>query len=161
MQGLCPTRPLVGVGAVIIRDNEILLVRRGQPPAEGSWSIPGGKVELGETLVDALCREIKEECNLDIEVGPPIAVLDSIVRSSSGQVLYHYALVDFWVYSVRGTAISSSDAREVRWVPLAEVSALQITQGLVPLLDHLGCAQGQAPKKPPAGIFYFTQSTHH
>ena len=95
MQGLCPTRPLVGVGAVIIRDNEILLVRRGQPPAEGSWSIPGGKVELGETLVDALCREIKEECNLDIEVGPPIAVLDSIVRSSSGQVLYHYALVDF------------------------------------------------------------------
>lgn len=157
MQRRYPSQPLVGVGAVIVTDNNILLIRRGKPPAQGFWSLPGGAVELGETLEAALRREIKEECNLDIEVGPPIAVLDSIVRDDQDKILYHYALVDFWVQSTHGQLVCSSDAREARWVPVKEVPSLKLTDGLLPLLDHLGFGQGQAPVQPPPGIFYFTQ----
>ena len=141
----------------MVRNNHILLIRRGKPPAEGRWSIPGGAVELGEPLAQALRREIKEECNLDIEVGPPIAVLDSILRDDQGKVMYHYALVDFWVNALQGELICSSDAKEARWVPVIEVPSLELTSGLLPLLDHLGFAQGQAPTQPPPGVFYFTQ----
>jgi 8-oxo-dGTP diphosphatase len=157
LQRRYPTKPLVGVGAVIIRENHILLIKRGKPPAEGYWSIPGGAVELGETLASALCREIKEECNLDIEIGPPVAVLDSILRDDDKKVLYHYALVDFWVNSVRGKLVCSSDAQEARWIPLSEVPSLKLTSGLLALLDYLGCSEGQAPIEPPPRVFYYTQ----
>ncbi|HKM39552.1 MAG TPA: NUDIX hydrolase [bacterium] len=157
MKRYYPTRPLVGVGAVIIRDHHILLIKRGRPPAQGCWSVPGGTVELGETLAEAVSREVKEECNLDTEVGPPIAVLDSIVHDDQQQIMFHYTLVDFWVNSIRGRLECSSDAKEVQWVPLATVPTLQLTQGLVGLLDHIGCTQGQAPAQPPVGIFYYSQ----
>lgn len=144
----------------MIRDSRILLIRRGKPPAEGLWSLPGGAVELGETLAQALRREIKEECNLDIEVGPPIAVLDSIFQDDEGKILYHYALVDFWVNDVQGELVCSSDAKEAQWVPVAKVASLELTAGLLPLLDHLGFSKGQPPKEPPSGVFYFTQLKH-
>ncbi|MFY9188818.1 MAG: NUDIX hydrolase [bacterium] len=157
MQRRYPTQPLVGVGAVIVRGNSILLIQRGKPPAQGLWSLPGGKVELGETLEAALRREIKEECNLDIEVGPPIAVLDSIFRDEKGQVLYHYTLVDFWVNKMEGKLVCSSDAQQARFVPRAELISLELTGGLLPLLDRLGILTEAQPTQPPAGVFYFTQ----
>lgn len=141
----------------MVNDNRILLVQRGKPPAQGRWSLPGGAVELGEALEAALRREIKEECNLDIEVGSPIAVLDSIFRDDQGRVLYHYALVDFWVEAAQGELISSSDAQQARWVPLEEVPSLELTDGLIPLLCHLGFLGGNGSvTKPSPGIFYLT-----
>ncbi len=92
-----PKNPLVGVGIVIFnKKGEILLIKRNKPPGKGYMSIPGGKVELGETLKDAIKREVKEECNIDIKVMDLIYVTENIQKDEEGKVKYHYILLDFW-----------------------------------------------------------------
>jgi 8-oxo-dGTP diphosphatase len=116
-----PDHPIVGVGAVIIKGEEVLLARRGKEPGYGKWSIPGGAVNLGETLEEAIIREVREEVNLTIRVGGVVEVLERIFRDPEGKVQYHYVLVDFLCEYLSGEERPSSDTLEVRWVPISEI----------------------------------------
>ena len=113
-----PPLPVVAVGAVIWNEkNEIVLIRRGKPPRKGEWSIPGGRVEWGETLKEAIAREVFEETGLTIEIVAPIETLDSISRDESGAVVRHYVLADFSARAKGGELKAASDAEAARWVP--------------------------------------------
>jgi 8-oxo-dGTP diphosphatase len=116
-----PDRPIVGVGAIIIRGEEVLLARRGKEPAYGEWSIPGGGVKLGERLEDAVKREVREEVNLTVRVEEVVEVLERIFRDPEGRIQYHYVLVDFLCEYLSGKEKPSSDALEARWVPISEI----------------------------------------
>ena len=90
-----PERPVVGIGAVIVLDGKVVLIKRGSEPLKGQWSLPGGGVEVGETLEECVVREMREETGLDVEVGPVIEVFDRITCDPQGRVQYHYVLVDY------------------------------------------------------------------
>ncbi|MBI4443151.1 MAG: NUDIX domain-containing protein [Acidobacteria bacterium] len=111
-----PEHPRVGVGGVIIEQGKVLLVRRGSEPMQGEWSLPGGLLELGEELAQALRREIEEETGLRVAVGPMVEVLDRIHRDALGKVRFHYVLVDFLCRVESGTLEAASDAAAAQWV---------------------------------------------
>jgi 8-oxo-dGTP diphosphatase len=112
-----PEAPIVGVGAVVIDGTKVLLVRRGQEPLKGEWSLPGGALELGETLQQGVVREVLEETGLIVVPGGIIEILDRITPDeASGRVRYHYVLIDFVCHVTGGALCSASDAEEVRWV---------------------------------------------
>ena len=125
-----PDRPIVAVGAVILDGDRVLLIQRGHEPLKGEWSLPGGAVEVGETLEAALVREVREETSLDVTVGPVVEVLDSIRRDAGGRAEYHYVIIDY-ACRVRGgtptAAARGTDAADVRWVPLAELERYGVT----------------------------------
>jgi 8-oxo-dGTP diphosphatase len=109
--------PVVGVGAVITNDRgEVVLIRRGGPPRAGQWSIPGGKLEWGERVTDAVQREIREETGLVIAIERLIDVVDLITRDDAGHILRHYVLIDFKAVHAGGELFAGSDAAEARWV---------------------------------------------
>lgn len=109
--------PIAGVGAVISNDaGQVVLVRRGQPPRLGQWSIPGGKLEWGESLKDGLRREIGEETGLVVKIERLIDVVDLLTRNAAGDVIGHYVLIDFRAFHVSGELRAGSDAAEARWV---------------------------------------------
>jgi 8-oxo-dGTP diphosphatase len=113
-------RPLVGVGAVIWSESdEIVLIRRGQAPRRGEWSIPGGKLEWGESVREGLLREVREETGLSVQITGLIDVVDSISRDSEGAILHHYVLIDFAARYVAGELLAGTDAAEARWVAFA------------------------------------------
>ena len=122
MQREFPLAPLVGVGAVIVNAGRVLLVRRGSEPMKGCWSLPGGLVELGETLLDAVEREVKEETGLVVEPLELIEVLDRIHRQGE-RVQYHYVVADYLCRAVGGDLQAASDAAAVRWVERSEWTA--------------------------------------
>jgi len=113
-----PPRPIVGIGVVVLRGDTVLLVRRGKPPNVGSWTLPGGAQEIGETAETAARRELLEETG--IEVGPLrfAAVVDSIRRDADGRVQYHYTIVDFCARWAAGEPRAASDVTEAVWAPL-------------------------------------------
>lgn len=112
-----PEAPIVGVGAVVIDGTKVLLVRRGQEPLKGEWSLPGGALELGETLQQGVVREVLEETGLIVVPGGIIEILDRISPGeASGRIRYHYVLIDFVCRVTGGALASASDAEEVRWV---------------------------------------------
>ena len=118
-----PEYPLVGVGAIIWRGDKVLLVRQDKYPALGYfWTLPGGAQELGETVADALHREVMEETGLTVEIGPLVLVADVIRRDEQMQVSTHYTVLDFRCEWRSGDAVAGSDAVEVCWAPLAELS---------------------------------------
>jgi mutator protein MutT len=121
---LYPTRPIVGVGAVIVHHGEVLIVRRANPPLQGQWSIPGGALDLGEKLRDGVAREVREETGLDVEVGPVLDVFDSIFPDDQGRTQYHYVLIDYLCRLRSGTLAAATDAAEARWARPDELSAL-------------------------------------
>ena len=119
-----PQRPLIGVGGLIFREDSVLLVRRGREPAKGCWSIPGGLVEVGERLSEALAREIKEETGLTVETGPLVEVFERLEKDHQGRLVYHYVILDYLCLKVDGRPQAASDAVEVRWVDPAEEDSL-------------------------------------
>ncbi len=119
-----PERPFVGVGIVILRGEEVLLIRRGKPPRVGHWSLPGGAQELGETVNEAAVREVMEETGVEIEIIGLVDVVDSIRRDGDGRIEFHYTLVDVAAEWRGGEARPGSDADGVRWVPIAEIDDL-------------------------------------
>jgi 8-oxo-dGTP diphosphatase len=121
-----PESPFVGVGAVIVRENRVLLIRRGQPPLLGEWSLPGGVLECGETLRDATIREAGEETGLVVEVGEMLGVYERIIRSEDARVRYHYVLIDFLCQPVAGALKAGSDAAEARWYSREDLPALEL-----------------------------------
>ncbi len=124
-----PERPLAGIGAIIFRGDRVLLVKRGSSPAMGKWSVPGGLVELGETLEDAVRREVLEEVGLDVKVIDLCAVLDRVILDKGGRIEYHYVLLDFLCESADGDPIAATDAQECLFVPLTELSSRDLTRG--------------------------------
>jgi 8-oxo-dGTP diphosphatase len=126
MSRVYPSLPIVGVGAIILRQGEVLLVRRGNPPMQGEWSIPGGALEVGETLREGLTREVLEETGLTVEVGPLIEVLDSIFPDGDGRTQYHYVLIDYLCHLRSGTALAASDAAELRWAKPCDLPTLGV-----------------------------------
>jgi ADP-ribose pyrophosphatase YjhB (NUDIX family) len=116
-----PESPIVGVGAVVFDGASVLLAQRGQEPAKGTWSLPGGAVELGEKVVDALKREIREEIGIEIEVGGLVRVLDRVLRDEEKRIRYHYVIVDYWGWKVSGEPKPGSDTSALCFVPLKEI----------------------------------------
>lgn len=123
-------QPILGVGAVILEDGKIVLVRRGVEPALGKWSIPGGAVDLGEAVREAVKREAKEECGLDIELidGKPVDVFDNLVKDKDGRLRYHYVLLQFLSRPAGGALKPASDVTDARWVPLNKVEDYDLTE---------------------------------
>jgi 8-oxo-dGTP diphosphatase len=118
-----PEAPVVGVGGVIVRDGRALIVRRRHAPRRGEWSLPGGRVELGESLVDAVRRELKEETGLDCQVGPIVEVFDRVHRSADGRVQYHFVIVDYLCApTTSGEPVAGDDAEAVAWVSADETA---------------------------------------
>ena len=114
-----PQAPLVGVGAVVVHESRVLLVRRGSEPLKGHWTLPGGVLEPGETLVQGVAREVKEETGLEVEVIELIELLDRIHREGE-RVRYHYVIADYLCRVTGGELRAASDADAVRWVERAE-----------------------------------------
>lgn len=121
-----PDRPFVGVGLVVWRDEKFLLIQRGKAPRYGTWSLPGGRQKLGETVREAGLREIKEETDLDVEITHLIDVVDSLTRDDDDRVRFHYTLVDFTAEWRGGTAKAGSDAAGVRWVHPDELGQFEL-----------------------------------
>lgn len=121
-----PNRPLIGVGVVVFKDDRVLLVRRGKPPREGQWSLPGGRQRLGEAIAEAARREVAEEAGIAVEVGGLIDVVDSITRDQTGAVQYHYTLVDLVAEWRAGEAQPGHDAAAVAWVDPADLASYEL-----------------------------------
>ena len=125
-----PEGPIVGVAAVIFSGESVLMARRNQEPGRGQWSLPGGGVELGESLLDALRRELLEEISIKVDIGGLIGVFDRVIRDRENRVRYHYVLVDFWGWITSGQPRPGSDISELRYVPLEELDSLKISKEL-------------------------------
>ena len=123
-----PDRPLVGVGAVIEHDGRVVIVQRGTEPLKGQWSIPGGALEVGETLRQCAVREAKEETGLQIEAGEVLEVFDAIYREADGRIVYHYVLIDIACRLVGGDLKAGGDALQAKWVTLDEVAEYEIAE---------------------------------
>src|ERR1700751_4916175 len=123
-----PETPLVGVGAIIIEERRVVLVKRGHPPLEGKWSIPGGVLEVGETLRKAVVREALEETGLAVEPGELLGVFERVLPDKQGRMKYHYVLIDFLCRPVAGELVAGDDADEVRWFRRDQLAPLQLAR---------------------------------
>ena len=122
-----PERPIVGVGAVIVEAGKVVLIRRTHEPLQGQWSLPGGMVEIGETLEAALAREMVEETGLTVRVGPVIEVFDRITCDERSRVRYHYVLIDYVCWPAGGTLRAGSDVDAAVWVDPAALDGYALT----------------------------------
>ena len=133
-----PDAPRVGVGAVILDGDRVLLVKRGQPPSQGKWSIPGGLVHLGERIEDAVYREVREECGVRVRLLGLCGVIDRVrlAPDSGTRVHYHYVIIDYAAVIEAGTPRAGSDAAEVRWVEMAGLHRYDTTDGLADMVQR-------------------------
>jgi len=128
MKRIYPEQPLVGVGSIIIEDGRVALIKRAHPPLVGEWSIPGGVLEVGETLRQAALREAWEETGLHVETLDMLGVYDRLVRDELGKVQYHYVLIDFLCRRLSGELSAAGDAAEARWFTAQEAAKLPLPQ---------------------------------
>ena len=136
MDNSYPEMPKVAVGAVVFKNEHVLMVRRGQPPSEDLWAIPGGSVELGETLQEAAEREIFEETGIHIRAGEPVFTFDAIDRDRAGKIRFHYVIVDLAADYVRGDPKAGDDAADARWISAQEINTLQVSAPTLKLLKE-------------------------
>ena len=121
-----PAYPIPSVGVVVVRDQQALLIRRGKEPAIGRWSIPGGVIETGETIHDAAKREMREECGIEIEVGPMLQIFESITRDAEGRIRFHYIILDMLGQHLSGEVQFGGDVDDARYVGVDELDALDV-----------------------------------
>jgi 8-oxo-dGTP diphosphatase len=140
---LLPVSPIVGVGAVVLNQRgEVVLIRRGKEPRRGEWSIPGGRLEWGETLHGALLREVHEETGLTVEIDGLIDVVDAVTRNADGEVIRHYVLVDFVTHPLSGELCAGSDAAEARWVSRNDLGEYSLWSETRRIIEAAGRMRG-------------------
>ncbi len=132
-----PDQPRVAVGAIVVKDNNVLMVLRGKPPSKGLWAIPGGSVHLGETLQEAAEREIFEETSIIIRAGKPVFTFDVIERDDDGRIRFHYVIVDLMAEYVSGEPNPGDDALDAGWISSREMSDLDVNLKTRKLLEDL------------------------
>ncbi|MEM1658427.1 MAG: NUDIX hydrolase [Candidatus Jordarchaeales archaeon] len=137
-----PERPLVGVGGVVFREKEVLIVRRGSEPSYGKWSIPGGLVNLGETVAEACAREVEEETGIIVEVGEVVDVCDYIERDADGRVRFHYVIIDFLAVPIGGALRAGSDVLDAKFVKIDELNDYDLTRTARRVFEKLGWLSG-------------------
>jgi 8-oxo-dGTP diphosphatase len=142
-----PDRPIVGVGAVIVEDGKVVLIKRKYEPLKGQWSLPGGMVEIGETLESALTREMLEETGLRVDVGPVIEVFDRIMRDEDRRVRFHFVLIDYLCWPADGSLRAGSDVDEAVWADPATLSAYALTDKAT-LVIHRGLTLAREAPRP-------------
>ncbi len=121
-----PDAPIAGVGAVIIDQGKVLLIKRGNPPLFGEWSIPGGAVELGETARESVIREVREETGMVVEPTALLGVYDRIIPDDEGRILYHYVLIDFLCIPISGEVRAASDCKDLKWITFQELAGIPL-----------------------------------
>ena len=141
-----PERPIVGVGAVIVDDGNVVLIRRRYEPLKGHWSLPGGMVEVGETLETALAREMLEETGLVVDVGPVIEVFDRIARDEQRRVRYHFVLVDYLCWRVSGELHAGSDVDAAIWTDPRQLSEYGLTDKATSVIERGFAISREAPR---------------
>jgi len=129
-----PDRPYVGVGVIVFRDQEVLLVKRNKEPNKGQWSIPGGKQMIGETVAEAAQRELLEETGVNVDQLLLVDVVDAIIPDVEGKIKYHYTLVDYMGHWKSGESRPGDDAQEVSWVRLNELSLYSLLEETVNII---------------------------
>jgi ADP-ribose pyrophosphatase len=132
-----PNRPEVAVGAIVVKDERVLMVKRNKPPGEGLWAIPGGRVEFGETLQQAAEREIMEETGVTIQAKNPVHTFEIIERDGTGRPRFHYVIVDLAAEYVKGEPSPGDDASEARWVSSQELERLPVSQTTSQVLKNI------------------------
>ena len=133
-----PDRPVVGVGAVVIHEGRVLLVRRGVAPSRGLWAVPGGALELGETLQQGAEREILEETGVAIRAREPICAFDFFERDGDGRIRFHFVIVDVAADYIRGDVKGADDALEARWLSPEDLEGLPVSRNTLKLLRAVG-----------------------
>jgi 8-oxo-dGTP diphosphatase len=141
-----PERPIVGVGGVIIDAGKVVLIKRKYEPLKGHWSLPGGMVEVGETLEAALTRELLEETGLSVDVGPVIEVFDRITRDEERRVRYHYVLVDYLCWLAGGALRAGSDVDAAIWVDPATLAEYSLTEKAMSIIERALTLSREAPR---------------
>lgn len=121
-----PTRPFIGVGVVVLKGESALLIRRGKPPKQGEWSLPGGSQNLGESVRETAVREVLEETGVEIAEPHFLEVVDAIIPDGEGRTKYHYTLIDFVAEWAGGEALAADDAEHAEWVPLDRIDELEL-----------------------------------
>lgn len=132
-----PDRPICGIGAVVIREEKVLLVKRGVDPNKGLWAIPGGSLKLGETLQEGAEREILEETGITIKAKEPVYSFDFFEIDGDGRIRFHYVIIDLMADYICGEAQGADDALEARWVSPEELKDLQVSKNTLKILDFL------------------------
>jgi mutator protein MutT len=141
-----PERPIVGVGAVVLNAaGQVLLVRRAHEPLKGEWSLPGGGVEIGETLEAAVARELFEETGLRIIVGPVVEVLDRIERTPDGRIEYHFVIIDYLCHATADHLLCGSDADDARWVAVDQLADYRVRKNAVAVIMKAIAANSRQP----------------
>ncbi|MGI8989333.1 MAG: NUDIX hydrolase [Bryobacteraceae bacterium] len=130
-----PERPILGVGALILDRDRILLVERGRDPLKGFWSLPGGVLELGETLQQGIHREVLEETGLTVETLAVLEIFERIMRDPDGQPEYHYVLIDYVCRVTGGALIAGDDVSRAQWIERGDLQHYRITEGTVPVIE--------------------------
>ena len=131
-----PTHPRVGVGAVVLRGDRVLLVQRGQQPRKGKWSVPGGLVEIGEKLEQAVHRELYEECGIHANIQDHLEIFEYIQQDHDNRIQYHYIVIDYLAEYLEGELRASSDIDQAAWLTFEEIRNLAITDGVIPLVER-------------------------
>jgi ADP-ribose pyrophosphatase YjhB (NUDIX family) len=139
-----PDQPVAGVGGVVLRGHDVLLVKRAFPPRAGEWSLPGGRLELGESLVDGVRREVREETGIEVEVGPLVEVFDRVHRDQDGRVRFHFVIADFLCHPTGGTLAPGDDAADARWVARGAVAELGVNAHARGVIEKAFAAQAAA-----------------
>jgi len=130
-----PTYPRVGIGVLVFKDDQFLLIKRGQEPSKGKWTVPGGLVELGEKLEQAVHREIYEECNIRISRLQQLDIFEFLQSDPSDKIKYHYIVIDFLAEYESGKLKAKSDIDKAQWVKIDFLDQLDIAEGIKPLID--------------------------
>jgi ADP-ribose pyrophosphatase YjhB (NUDIX family) len=144
MERRYPDRPILAVGAIVVKNGRVLLARRGKEPSYGLWSVPGGAVRLGEGLKAAAGREIREECGIEIELTDVVEVIERLHRDGEGRIQYHYVIVDYLARWVVGDIQPSDEVLEARWVAPEEFPKYQMTTGTADVIQKILAAGKRA-----------------